>query len=371
MTALPQQYQAALGAWLHRKGPIGAATSIGRAAASKKISSLQVARWHERAANAEAAMDGNGSSVATMKKAGRFFMEAIKPIERAQREAAKESERCDAMKETLARNSEQMVSADKKLKLELLRRAKVEQRLAESEKTHHGLLKKSAELHDDLRLLSRRIISAHESERRQISRDLHDQIASALAGINGELNNLKNDVAGKNIVLKRKVAKVQRLVQESVEGVHQFARMLRPPVLDDLGLGPALQTLVKTVSTHCAVTLRLNVHGSLGSLDTAKKTALYRVAQEALNNILKHAKAKNAKIDLRRCGHAVELTIHDDGKAFAPGRHPRGDTHRRLGVLGMRERIAMVGGSFDLNSERGKGTTVFARVPSRLKAYAK
>lgn len=364
MIELPQRYQAALDEWLHKEGPIAAATGIGRAAASKRISILQVARWHEKATNAEAAREGDGSSVATLRKAGRFFVEAIKPIERAQHEALMERGRFDAMRETLSRNCKQMASADKRLKQEILRRAKVERRLIESEKTHHGLLKKSAELHGELRLLSRHIISAHESERRQISRDLHDQIASTLAGINGELNDLKNEVAGKNIVLKRKIAKAQRLVQESVEGVHQFARELRPPVLDDLGLGPALQTLVKTVSTQCAVTLRLNVQGSLGSLDTAKKTALYRVAQEALNNILKHAKAKNAKIDLRRCGHAVELTISDDGKAFAPGRHPKRNTPRRLGVLGMSERIAMVGGSFDIKSERGKGTTVFARVPS-------
>jgi len=220
-----------------------------------------------------------------------------------------------------------------------------------------------------LRRLSRQILSAQEEERKRISRELHDVIAQTLTGINVRLAALKKEAALNTKSVARNIAATQRLVEKSVDVVHQFARELRPPVLDDLGLIPALHSFMKNFTARTGVRTHLTAFAEVEQLDLTKRTVLFRVAQEALTNVARHAKASRAHVNIQKLHDVARMEIKDDGKSFQVERilHSNGD--KRLGVLGMRERVEMVGGAFGVESARGQGTTVrvempFARVPN-------
>jgi signal transduction histidine kinase len=156
---------------------------------------------------------------------------------------------------------------------------------------------------------------------------------------------------------------VQRLVESSVAIVHRFARELRPAVLDDLGLVPALHSLLTGFAKETGVRAGLTAFARAGELDEATRTAFYRITQEALSNVAQHAQASRVEVRLRKQGRAVYLEIHDDGRSFDVEKVLNSKRNTRLGLLGMRERVEMVGGRFALESAPGHGTTVQAQVP--------
>jgi two-component system, NarL family, sensor histidine kinase DegS len=153
------------------------------------------------------------------------------------------------------------------------------------------------------------------------------------------------------------------MVEKSVDIVHRFARELRPTVLDDLGLIPALHSFVKGFSKQTRVHVRLTVYAAVEQLDGVKRTILYRVAQEALTNVARHAHANRVDVNIQKLPRAVSLTIKDNGKAFRVDRVLHAKKNKRLGLLGMRERVEMVGGNFTVESVPGHGTTVRAEIP--------
>ena len=157
------------------------------------------------------------------------------------------------------------------------------------------MLEQSDRLQEQLRQLSRQILSAQEDERKKISRELHDVIAQTLTGINVRLAALKKEAAINTKGLDRNIARTQRLVEKSVNIVHQFARELRPAVLDDLGLIPALHSFVKLFSKRTRIHVHLKVFAGVEQLDIAKRTVLFRVAQEALTNVSRHAHASRVE----------------------------------------------------------------------------
>jgi signal transduction histidine kinase len=146
--------------------------------------------------------------------------------------------------------------------------------------------------------------------------------------------------------------------------VHRFARELRPAVLDDLGLVPALHSFLKTFTARTGVRASLKTFTmKIEKLDAAKRTVLFRVAQEALTNVARHARASRVEVSLQKLQNCVCMRIIDDGKSFSVERTLHGNGGKRLGLLGMRERVEMVGGSFTIESAPGKGTTVQAQIP--------
>src|SRR5256885_6525793 len=147
-----------------------------------------------------------------------------------------------------------------------------------------------------MRMLSRQLLSAQEEERKKISRELHDVIAQTLTGINVRLAALKKEAALNTKGLERNIARTQELVEHSVNVVHRFARELRPTVLDDVGLIPALHSFMKDFTKRTGVRMHFTTFGSatMKKLDSNKRTVLYRVAQEALNNVARHAQASRA-----------------------------------------------------------------------------
>lgn len=272
------------------------------------------------------------------------------------------------MKVQLKQMSGKYITILQKLKLEVAQRKVVTTALKKIECHYAQLLEESYRMQEQLRHLSRQILIAHEEERKKISRELHDEIGQILAGVNIRLATLKNESAIHNRSIRRKIASTQQLVERSMKVIHQFARELRPAVLDDVGLIPALQSYAKDLVRRTRIPIRFKVlnPATIKGLDSAQRTAFYRVAQEALSNIVKHAKASLVQMSLYRRDSVVRMEIKDNGRSFSVERMMRVRRRKRLGLLGMRERMEMIGGSFTLESKPGKGTTVFAQAPFKI-----
>jgi signal transduction histidine kinase len=262
---------------------------------------------------------------------------------------------------------------NRELKREIARRQKVEEALERSQQHQILLLEQSRRMQEQLRLLSHQMLQAQEEERKRISRELHDEIAQTLVGINVHLEALIREAAFNPKGLKRGIARTQRLVEKSVNLLHRFARELRPPMLDDLGLIPALHGYMKDLMGRTGVRAHLAAFTlrKIERLNSAKRTVLYRVAQAALTNVIQHAKATRVGVKIQKHGESLVMEIRDDGKSFDAERAFLTKRRKRLGLIGMRERVEMVGGSFSVESAPGKGTTVRAQIPFGTAARGK
>jgi len=258
---------------------------------------------------------------------------------------------------------EALVSANHELKLEVARREATEKALQESQRVQGKLLDRACVMQEELRHLSHQILHVQEEERKRISRELHDQIAQTLVGLNVHLAALTQGAGKSSKGLNQRIARAQKIVEESVNIVHQFARELRPTVLDDLGLIPALHAHLKAFATQTGVRTHLTAFAAVEALDAAKRTVLYRIAQEALSNVARHAEANRVEVTIQRVQGAARMEITDDGKSFDVERVLHAKGNERLGLLGMRERVEMVRGTFGIQSAPGQGTTVRVEIP--------
>jgi signal transduction histidine kinase len=247
------------------------------------------------------------------------------------------------------RRLEVMTASNRKLEQEIIRRKTLEQALKLSEQ--------------QLRHLSREILLAQEDERKRISRELHDTVLQTLVGISVHLASLTPKPADNPTSLRQKIAQTQLLVEKSLAMVHRFAVELRPTVLDDLGLIPALHTFMKDFMKRTGVRASLTAYAAVNQLSIDQSAVLYRVALEALNNVAIHAQASAVEVEIKKRPDWICLTITDDGKSFDVKRVLRTKGNGRLGLVGMRERLEMVGGKFSIKSTPGHGTTVTARIP--------
>ncbi len=202
--------------------------------------------------------------------------------------------------ETLSQRTVELAASNLELSQEIAQRKAAEAALKKSEHHYSELLEQSDHLQEQLRQLSRQILSAQEEERREISRELHDVIAQTLTGINVRLAALAKEAATNTKGLDRNIARTQRLVEKSVDIVHRFARELRPAVLDDLGLIPALHSFMKIFTTRTGVRTHLKAFAGMEQLETARRTVLFRVAQEALTNVARHAKASRVEVSIQK-----------------------------------------------------------------------
>lgn len=260
------------------------------------------------------------------------------------------------------RRVEELASANKKLEKEITRRRVVESALTKSESHQRQLRERSEQMQKQMRDLSHRLLDAQE-ERRRISRELHDEVLQTLVGINVHLENLSREAHLDISRLKPEIARTQRLVLNSVTAVHRFARELRPLILDDLGLLPALNSYIADFRKRLAIAVLFVSFPEVEQLSGARRTALYRVVQSALVNIAKHSAAHRVKVSIQDKGKIILLTIHDDGRSFDVERTLQAKRYKRLGLLGMRERVEMVGGHFGIKSAPGHGTTISAEIP--------
>jgi signal transduction histidine kinase len=340
------------------------ARGLGCEAMTRGVETLDLVRIHERSL-VKLVLPGDSPAAreAMVRRAGAFFAEAITPLEESHRAALESGVRLDKLNQTLHQRGVELAASQRRFKAEIAQRKSAEAALRKSEQHYSRLLKQSRWMQEQLRLLSRQLLLAQEEERKKISRELHDVIAQTLTGINVRLANLKQDAAKSGRTLERSIAQTQELVQHSVEIVHRFARELRPTVLDDVGLIPALRTFMKNFRAETGLQVSLSAFAAVDRINGDKRTILYRVAQEALTNVARHAQARRADVKLHRLDGAVRLTVKDDGKGFPTERVLRGRRKNRLGLLGMRERVEMVKGTFAIQSVPGKGTTVRVEVP--------
>jgi PAS domain S-box-containing protein len=265
--------------------------------------------------------------------------------------------------EEVRRRLEVITEANQKLKREIAERQKVEVALKKSEAHYAQLFEQSLHLQEQLRHLSHQLLLTQEEERKRISRELHDEIVQTLVGINVHLASLTGKAGANSRDFRKNIARTQRLVEKAVDIVHRFARELRPTVLDDLGLIPALQSFIKEFTKRTNIHTHFTAFAGVEQLNSTERTVLYRVVQSALANIHKHAKAKEAEVSIRKLPGAIRLEIHDNGKSFEVHRVLFAKRHKRLGLLGSRERVEMIGGKFGIESAPGRGTTISAEIP--------
>jgi signal transduction histidine kinase len=234
--------------------------------------------------------------------------------------------------------------------------------LQQSRAHYQRLLSESRAMEETLRQLSKRFLDAQEAERAHFSRELHDEVGQALNAISINLGTLARLTEG-NAAAQARINDTIDLIARTAENVHRFARELRPAMLDELGLEAALRACVRGFAERTGITVEF--HGKLpGNLLAAdQRTVIYRVAQESLNNVAKHASATHVDVILWREGGQAILEIRDNGRGFArPPRREEPD-RQRLGLLGMEERVRLVNGKFNIESRPGAGTIVRVEIP--------
>ena len=212
----------------------------------------------------------------------------------------------------------------------------------------------------ELKQLSARLVEAQENERRAISRELHDEVGQALTGVLVEMANLSNKIRAREVeAVEAKASEVKKLLEDAVGVVRNMALLLRPSMLDDLGLLPALQWQAREVSKRTGLRVRVAAEDLSEDLPEEHKTCIYRVVQEALHNCVQHAQATVVKVSLRQESGYIRLEIQDDGRGFNV-REERG-----MGLVGMQERVSYLGGSFLVESEPGHGALISVALPVR------
>jgi signal transduction histidine kinase len=214
--------------------------------------------------------------------------------------------------------------------------------------------------HDQIQEMSSRILTAHEEERKRIARELHDDTAQAITSILVRLRLLERSAEDAEVL--ENVEELRELTSDALDSVRRMAMDLRPAALDDLGLLPALQSYAEQFSHSTPIAVSMEVEGLGRRLPRDVELVLYRVFQEALTNVSKHASATTALVQVKRKGNEVTFVIEDDGDGFDPGSlSPTQGSG--LGLFGMRERLTLVGGAVEVESAKGKGTRIVARVP--------
>lgn len=210
-----------------------------------------------------------------------------------------------------------------------------------------------------LRQMSSQVLTAQEEERKRIAREMHDDTAQALTSVLVRLRLLERSAEDER--LRAGLTELRDITGAALEGVRRLAIDLRPPMLDDLGLEAALRSYVQDFSRRWPTGATFT-SGRVGRVPPDVELVLYRIVQEALSNVARHANASQALVRLTRRGRALRMVIEDDGCGFDVDA-VRGSRESGLGLFGMEERLALVGGSLRVESAVGRGTRVIAEVP--------
>jgi signal transduction histidine kinase len=209
----------------------------------------------------------------------------------------------------------------------------------------------------ELQELSARLLSAQEEERRSISRELHDEVGQSLSALLMEAGNAAARVSPDSTEVRRHVDSIKRLAEASVQVIRNMSLLLRPSMLDDLGLVPALEWQAREVFKRTGLRVQVTADENASELPDEHKTCIYRVVQEALHNCARHAQARSVTVEVHRQPSQIVLTVEDDGRGF-DARRVRG-----LGLVGMEERVHHLGGDLRVKSRPGAGTTIAVVLP--------
>ncbi|MGC2828896.1 MAG: sensor histidine kinase [Candidatus Acidiferrum sp.] len=212
----------------------------------------------------------------------------------------------------------------------------------------------------ELEALSARLVEAQEEERRSISRELHDEVGQSLGALLVEVGQLSKLVPPEARDTQAQITHIKSVAESAVKSIRDIALLLRPPMLDDLGLVPALEWQAREISRRSDMEVEVHSQSVSEDLGDETKVTIYRLVQEALNNAATHAFAKNAKVTVVQRPDKIIVEITDDGDGFDAERK------RGMGILGMEERVRRLGGAFTIQSAPGKGVIVTAELPLRL-----
>lgn len=231
-----------------------------------------------------------------------------------------------------------------------------ERALMECRRAYTLLKKSSHDIETSSHRLIQLLLSRQEEDRKEISRELHDEVAQMLTAVNFELAILAKHSSRSSEQLKTAIIKSQRMISQSVKTIHSFARRLRPIALDDLGLVPALRSYIRDLAKCSPVVITFQSRGRQSVLSEAQKSNLFRVAQEALTNVARHSHARRAKVKVVFSVKHVSIDISDNGIGFNPKKPG-------LGILGMQERMRSLGGTLEIKSQKRLGTQIQAHLP--------
>ena len=239
------------------------------------------------------------------------------------------------------------------------------ERLADTLNTMLDVLQEHRDL---LQKMSEQVLAAQEDERKRIARELHDETAQALTTLLIRLRILERARTASD--MRGQINELRDVTAQTLEAVRKLAVELRPATLDDLGLVAALEAYAESYSSRNSVRVAFRAEGfddGAARLPSQVELVLYRVVQEALTNAAKHARAHQVRVDLSRTPDEVLASVEDDGAGFDVDEMMR-SRERGLGLFGMQERLALVGGLLVIDSAPGSGTRIHARVPSRVGA---
>ncbi|MCL4634144.1 sensor histidine kinase [Burkholderia sp.] len=260
--------------------------------------------------------------------------------------SAQLNEANERLEQRVAARTAQLSASNRDLRREVEERVRAERALQASR--------------EELREIAAISASAREAEQRRIARELHDELAQTLATLKNDLEWLIDRVPQDDASLARKIAAMHALARGAVAATRRIASDLRPLMLDDLGFAAAMQWLVEDFRHRHGIACALHVEPPELQLDEPYATAVFRIAQEALANVARHAAASHANVELVCGGEAIALTIRDDGAGFDPA-VPRKSSS--FGLVGLRERAYLVGGTLRIATTLGEGTTVEVEIP--------
>jgi PAS domain S-box-containing protein len=212
-----------------------------------------------------------------------------------------------------------------------------------------------------LRALSAHVLAIREDERKRMSREVHDELGQSLTAIKMDLTWVAKRLTGVEEPIRKRTDAAIRLVDETVQSVRRIAAELRPAVLDDLGLSAAIEWQTQDFQARTGITCHLRMPADDILLDSERATATFRIFQELLNNVARHANATQLHVGLKQSANAVVLEVRDNGKGISDEQI---SNPKSLGLLGMRERIIRLGGHFAVLGEERKGTTVVVQIPT-------
>jgi signal transduction histidine kinase len=216
------------------------------------------------------------------------------------------------------------------------------------------------EANESLQVLSARLIGAQEEERKRLARELHDDLSQQIAAVSIATGNLKRQIPQDCGDARAHADSIHRKLVQLAEAVRRMSHELHPAVLQYSGLGPALRSYCEEFGALTGLQIALRIEGSFERVAPDAALCLFRVAQEALRNVARHAGVKKASVELQRSGGVLRLTVSDEGVGMEPG---RAGAKAGLGLLNIQERARLVGGKVEIRSDPGQGTSITVEVP--------
>jgi signal transduction histidine kinase len=358
---LVTRYRGALRAYLEHNDDehLRPAYQLGCEALRGGMGVFDMACLHEESMPDMGARDaGFGDAAQHARFAETFLLDALSPFEAARRGLPEAYARLGQLNETLERQNKAMGAI-------AARQHPMEEALRVGKERYVKLLQQARSMKREIRLHAAKVILAQEEERKRVSRELHDEIGQGLVAVSVGLAILKKH-AGRDQAFQRRVNATQALLETSMESVHRFARDLRPEMLDLFGPFEAIRTYVKAFAERTGIAARMQTKADLAGLDSEQELVLFRVAQESITNVFKHAQATRVDIRFRRLPREILMEIGDNGRSFSVEDTLRRVEGKRLGLTGMRERVRLVHGELAIESSPGRGTKVRVTFPIAL-----